>query len=247
MILVDDRPGAVELQPLIEAAHVKTQLRRLDFADFCFEGNGPRGLAMIGIERKRLRDAISSMRTGRFQGHQLLGMLKNYDYSYLYVEGIFHANPQTGILEEACPGAWRPVMLGRQGFTFRELDNWLTSLERKAGLVVRRTDIDRDTAISVVNLWHWWNDKEWAEHRGHLALNVAAESGWVVKPGLARRVAAQLPGIGWEKSGAVIGRFRSVQDMANADERQWTEVPGVGKTLSARFVRLMRGLEDDDG
>ena len=63
-------------------------------------------------------------------------------------------------------------------------------------------------------------------------------------PNLVRRVAAQLEGIGWEKSAAVATRFATVLDMVVATEKEWQAVPGVGKTLAARAVQqLTQGRE----
>ena len=57
-------------------------------------------------------------------------------------------------------------------------------------------------------------------------------------------MAAQLEGIGWEKSAAVAARFATVLDMVVATEKEWQAVPGVGKTLAARAVQqLTQGRE----
>jgi len=55
------------------------------------------------------------------------------------------------------------------------------------------------------------------------------------KPSLARRVAAELPGIGIGKSGAVADHFKTVRKMVEADEQEWTEVAGIGKTLAKKI------------
>jgi ERCC4-type nuclease len=243
MILVDPRVGSVEMQPLLETQHLKTTIQHLEFGDFAFSGNGPEGPVMIGVERKRVRDLLSSLRTGRFAGHQLPGLLKVYDWCYLFVEGILRANPESGILEESGYHAWVPVQLGSSGFAYRDLDGHLTTLECRAGACfrIRRTDTKQASAVAIANLWHYWNDKEWDEHRSHLALNLTSEYGWIVKPGLLRRMAAQLTGIGWEKSGAISHRFGSVREMVNAEEKDWVEIPGVGKKLSHRIVAALKG------
>jgi ERCC4-type nuclease len=249
MILVDPRIGSAEVQPLLEAQRLKTTIQHLEFGDFAFSGNGPEGPIMIGIERKRVRDLLSSLRTGRFAGHQLPGLLKIYDWCYLFVEAILRANPESGVLEEGGHHSWVPVRLGESGFTYRDLENHLTTLECRAGACfrVRRTSSIESTASSVGNLWHYWNDKEWDEHRSHLSLNLTSEYGWIVKPGLLRRVAAQLTSIGWEKSGAISHRFGSVREMANAEEKDWLEIPGVGKKLSRRIVAALKGeINEED-
>jgi len=253
MILVDPRIGSVEMQPLLEAQHLRTEIRHLEFGDFAFSGNGPEGPIMIGIERKRIKDLLSSCRTGRLVGHQAIGLLNVYDWCYLFVEGILRANPESGILEEKIrlPGGkwgWTTVWPEISGFTHREFESRLTTLECRAGtcLRIRWTGTPQATAVSIGNLWHYWNDKEWDEHRSHLVFNLTAEYGWITKPGLLRRMAAQLTGIGWEKSGAISHKFGSVREMANAEEKDWVEIPGVGKKLSRRIVAALKGETSEE-
>jgi ERCC4-type nuclease len=59
-------------------------------------------------------------------------------------------------------------------------------------------------------------------------------------------MAAQLTGIGWEKSGAISHKFGSVREMANAEEKDWVEIPGVGKKLSRRIVAALKGETNEE-
>jgi len=59
------------------------------------------------------------------------------------------------------------------------------------------------------------------------------------KPSLMRKVAAELPGIGWEKSKGIVAKFGSVANMTNASVADWEKVPGIGKSLAQSSVAAL--------
>lgn len=58
------------------------------------------------------------------------------------------------------------------------------------------------------------------------------------EPNTLWRMAAQLPGVD-RRAQAVAGHFRTVRDMANATEKEWEEVPGIGKKTAEAAVRAI--------
>jgi excinuclease UvrABC nuclease subunit len=58
----------------------------------------------------------------------------------------------------------------------------------------------------------------------------------LVPPSLRRRVAAELPGIGQQKSADVSRHFKTTQLMLEADVKEWRKVKGIGKTLAEKIV-----------
>ena len=54
------------------------------------------------------------------------------------------------------------------------------------------------------------------------------------QPSLMRRVAKELPGIGWERSLVVEAKWDSVRDMVNAPVEEWLELDGIGKGIASR-------------
>ncbi len=54
-----------------------------------------------------------------------------------------------------------------------------------------------------------------------------------------RRVAKELPGIGWERSLAVEKHFVSVLAMMLAKSPEWEKVDGIGKTLAQKIVKAI--------
>ena len=250
MITIDNRENPrdtprLDLQPLIESMGVSTHLDRLPLGDYCFVGNGPsgEGLSLIGIERKRTKDLLSSMRTGRLLGHQLRNMVNHYDFSYLIVEGVVRRNPDNGLLEQGTRGGWSPVTLGNGQFMYEEYDHFLCSTELSP-VKVRRTGGPRESADTLVSLFHYRTNKLWSEHKSWRVIYTPPNP--VVVSGelhLVRLWAKDLHGIGYEKSAAVADQFKTGRRMALAPVSEWLLIPGVGETIAERAVREIMGGE----
>jgi ERCC4-type nuclease len=241
VIWVDDREGSADLAPLLRQVGLTVELRRMEYGDLCWMGDGPDGPCMVGVEYKKTRDLLHSIRTGRLSGHQLPGMVRDYQHCYLLIEGVMRPDPVTGVLVEPAKGGWRDITLGQQRFMFAEVDNYLTSVEAAGGIRVRRTDRTAVTVATLKNLYQWWQ-KEWASHKALKAVYTPAPpTALLFDPSLVRKVAVQLPGVGWERSGAVEKRFRSVVELVRATEAEWMELPGIGKKMAQRIVAALHG------
>ena len=244
MITIDSRIGSKQLLSYFPRG--SAELGQLDFADFSFIGNGPDNEPwQVGIERKTVKDLLNSMTTGRFSGHQLLGLLNSYDTIYLIVEGLWRTSPSNGILQERKGSNWGNVALGQRQFMGKELDGFVNTLSVMGGILVRETVSQRDTARLVLSLYHWWN-RDWEDHKSHMALHKNRfrddSAIFPTKPSLLRRVAAELVGIGWKRSKDVERHFNSVWEMANAEEEEWREVKGVGKGIAEKVYREIRRI-----
>lgn len=253
-MLVDTRAGSKELIAPLLARGVDVEPAMLAYGDISFLGNSPRGAIGIGIEHKTVTDILACLQSKRFVGHQLPGMLEEYGRSYLVIEGVFRANPRDGILEVPYRGGsgWMRWGSGKQRrwarpMMYRDFLGFLTSIE-EAGVRVRRTITREDTIEALISLYRWWS-KKWDKHASLSAIydgdriSERDEVLQVRRAGLARTIAAQLPGIGWKKSARVVGVMPTVFDMATADVAEWRSVPGIGVTLSKRIHRAMREKE----
>jgi ERCC4-type nuclease len=244
VFVVDDRKGSIDL-----AAHLpksRTKVTRLEFADVAFEGKGPDGPIKVGIEYKKIPDVVDCIHSGRFAAHQLPGMAKDYDVIYLLVEGQITAR-YDGIMLWYHPGKkqWKMPFGGGpklKPITENEFIAWLTTMEQQANChTLWANDIQQSGRI--VNSIFRWFQKPWDKHK---SLNVFHTNGpkyvSLFNPiSTIRKVASQLEGIGWEKSKAIEGHFKTIFDMAIADEKDWMEIPGIGKTLAQKIVAEIRG------
>ncbi|MBV9084020.1 MAG: hypothetical protein JOZ62_15190, partial [Acidobacteriaceae bacterium] len=58
-------------------------------------------------------------------------------------------------------------------------------------------------------------------------------------PGLVAKLAAQLPGID-RKAYDVERHFKTVSAMMSASEKDWQEIPGIGKQTAKQVVEILR-------
>jgi len=163
VILIDDRVGAVELDKHLKQPH---RVSRLEYADAWFAGNGPAGPVTVGIERKRFRDLMDSISSGRLSGHQLIGLQNSYDYIYLLVEGIFKIG-KDGYLRRPKGKSWIVVQLGDRPLTCNYLYNYLNTLSIFARVIVQFTPSIRVSGLWLDSLYTWWS-KPWKDHKSHM-------------------------------------------------------------------------------
>jgi ERCC4-type nuclease len=104
---------------------------------------------------------------------------------------------------------------------------------------VLRTYNERETVQCIMALHTWWTSKEWGDHRSHLSLQTSPTEATLVKPSLVRRVAAELPGVGWTRSQAVCAKFKTVVDLVMACKKDWEEIEGIGKGLSQKIMEAL--------
>lgn len=254
MIHLDPRRGSGDLLPLFPPN--TASLRSMDFGDAAWLGNGPDDSpVLVGAEIKRLEDVLQCIGNGRFIGHQLPGLVNSYNSAYLIVEGVWKRDREGVMVTPRRRGDgsawWVPVTLGYRNFMVRDFEGWLTTVEQLGGIKIRRSQSRQGTVAVVMDLYHWWTAKEYNRHRSLCAFdNSQSHEAPMLKPGLVRRVAAQLPGIGWERSHYVAATFPSVREMANAREEDWAAIKwqtrdgrnqGIGMGIAKKVVAAMCG------
>jgi len=246
---VDYRIGSKELLPHLLRLGANAQETSLDFGDFNFVGIDPftKEPTLVGIERKRVSDFVSSMREDRL-GVQAAGMVELYPYRYLIIEEPFRAG-LTGELEvvrwskskptagKFGPGEmehrlWCPMRpSGKFGVTrvvtVAEFYSYLNSLNRIAGLQVIKSESIQDTAYWLYYLWKWW------QKSSHTSLGVDGLGdvfdctpviGGMTRPTLAMRMAASIDGIGPKRARAVGKFFRTPKRMILAQAQDWSKI-----------------------
>lgn len=217
---------------------------RMPYGDVAFDGNGPDGRPIsIGIEYKTVSDVLACICDGRFAGHQLPGLVQHYEVPILLMEGGTRPDMTSGLLQiQHRKGFWFVPKAGVRQFMYRDLQHWLFTVVFKAGVRLLRTSTLDETAAQIVSLYTWWTAKEWEEHRSHLAMvDQMRDSALIFKPGLVRRMAKELPGVGWDRSAKVAAKFPTVIDMALADATDWASIPGIGPKTAAGVCAALRG------
>lgn len=221
MISVDDRAGSQDLAAPLTRLHLPVEVRRMPFGDVAFVGRGEDGaLLSIGIEHKRVPDLVNALTTGRFQGHQLPGLLATYDRVWLIVEGDWQHDDQgrVTLFKGGRRGGPRPVKGAPLAVA---LEQRLLTIELRGGLHVRCCPRRQDTVRFLHGLYRFWTDKDLDEHRSHLAVHAPDMDRGLQLPMSDFRTALQvlLPGIGFAAS-------QAIEQAAGGSFRQlmfWTE------------------------
>lgn len=256
-LLLDDRIGSKDLLPRLRRLGVSCTLARLPFADAAFVGRGVAEAPWaIGVELKTVSDLCSCILTGRLAAHQLPGLLAGYDDVWLVVEGRWRARAD-GLLEVDANGRghWFQLSHGRQRWMYRDVVGYLNTMAMLGGVRLIRTESRDETARWLAALHGWWTSKELDQHTAlHTFVDMkqrvmtraderSMTPALLRPPSFARRVYAQFPGIGWERSQDIERAFPSVAAAVLATEKGWMQVPGVGKTIAAQIVKAVRGQE----
>ena len=84
-------------------------------------------------------------------------------------------------------------------------------------------------------------EKDWEEHTTCCTMHCPVMS--FVRPSLATKVAAQLPGVGGKRAMEVARYFGSVKRMVEGGEREWRKALGVKGKESKVVGRIVRAME----
>lgn len=245
MLMVDDqgarqgKGSSLDLIPNLPPELVSR--RRLESGDVAFFGHGPEGqfTIPIGIEYKKVTEALDSFITKRFVGEQYPKMAERYQRIYFLIEGEYKEGPDGTLVVPR----WRD---GRQQWvshgwktTFRQFDNWQNSLVETGKVRFKHSRSVAESAAHVLNLYYMWT-KDYNSHHTLFNFDRSQLPPLIARPTTKRLVAAQLPGVGWDISERADKHFPNVVEMVNASEAQWSCIPGVGKKKAEKIFRSLR-------
>jgi ERCC4-type nuclease len=241
-VQVDKRAGSINLVQPLRQLGVEVEETILNFGDCAFMGYAANGApASFGVEVKSVEDIVSCLHSGRFSGFQLPGLIASYDYVWLLITNEYRARARDGVLEYKKEGRgggqYWSESCGRQRTVFwRDLESYLMTCQIMGGIRIH-TVADYHQAAAWLKLVSNWAAKE--DHKSHRVIygskELFADHALLVKPTLARRVAAQLPQIGERRSADVARAFPTLAAMVEASPKDWaTKVEGIGKGIAAK-------------
>lgn len=233
MILVDDREGSEPLYHNLVKAGLPAELTRLEFGDLYFVGRGIGGAPLsIGIEFKTLQECVTSLRTGRLQGHQLLGMrgaspdeVPLFDHCYLLIEGETVYDAKGRLMRRTSARTAKPL-----GMTVAEFYKRLFVLHLCGGLNWHVAETRRDSVQWISALYHTWTDTDLDKHKSHLAIYTPPA---LVPLSQFRQTVGTLPGVARAFSQGAETKFGSIYRAITASTEEWASVEstdGDGKT-----------------
>src|SRR3990167_4007481 len=246
MILIDAATGSKELADPLRRAGLPVEVTHLDFGDIVFSGRGESGLPLyIGIELKKIGEFVESLRSKRFQGHQLLGLTRDFDRRYLILEGDYHHDTKGRVV--VFRGAGKPRSL-RGVFNAVAFEQEILNIQTRGGRWVRHTTGRRDTLRFIQACYRYWSDKDLDEHKSHLAIYAPdLDRGLLIPTSDFRRVLVGfLPGIGVSTSRAVEERCTvngkpSMRKMLSLGEGDWAAIETVTKGKDGKEKRRRLG------
>lgn len=215
------------------------------FTDACFTGVGEGGIPLlVAVERKKIGDLAMCMNNGRLLRQMQLVQEHDAGVFVLIVEGVYRCGRGSGLdgllVVPRTGRDWVPI---RPVMTFSRFEQYLTELAWLAGVIVKHSDNVQRTADIIKALYTSFQ-KEPERHQSLRKFFLTAPSPVpLMEPGLVRRMAKELPGIGWTRSKAVSEQFPSVAAMCEADVKAWTRIPGVGKVLARRVFDALHGAD----
>jgi ERCC4-type nuclease len=245
-IIVDPRVGSKHMiEPLRRRVMCRVKLAKpmLNSGDVCFSGNGPTGEVMIGIEIKKLRDFLGSMRSDRMAGDQIVKMSEDYAMVFVIVEGLWKPGPNDALMARRGKD-WQPLDLaakesgGGGGFKYGEMFKHMVSLNLRKNVMLLVSHSEDETATQIAHLYAWFQ-RDWDAHNSTDPVKLQCEVTFA-RVSLLRKMAAELPGIGWTRSKTVERAFISVQQMVNASVEQWESLDGIGAKTARRVWSALR-------
>jgi ERCC4-type nuclease len=246
-ITVDDRAGAqhsgsFDFPRQLKRQGVRTEVKRLPFGDFAMTGHGPAGQVRIGVERKTVEEVIDGLFDHRFVRDQLPGFIAAFDVRVLVIEGRAWLDPQSGLL----------MVGGREAGRTRQRHLWANylkfrhSLAFKARLTIVPTGTKFETVALLASLAEWY-EKRWSDHKSVYVVDENDPDYAILdERTFKRQLAAQLPGVGWERSRAVSKAFRSVAAMMNATEAEWRAALEIKDKRSKTAAKIVEWIHREE-
>jgi len=202
------------------------------FTDCCFSSVDEK---LVAVERKKIGDMANCVLTGRFLFQMQNCKAATSDYLILILEGRYRRNPEDGLLEIPVWGfnprtskrceVWELV---RPTIQFSRFDQYLTEIQRDAGIIVKHTENVRGTADVILALYQNFQTPQ-SEHQSLKQIfKPPTPTVQLIPPSLVRRIAAELPGLGWEWSRVAAEKFVTVLGMVDATVDDW-----AGLTITA--------------
>ena len=240
-MLIDAATGSNELAAPLRKMGLPVEITHLDYGDIVFSGRGEGGQKLyIGIEFKKVGEFVESLNvTKRFQGHQLLGLTKDFDRRYLVVEGDFHSDKQGRAVVFRGKGKPRPLPGAGNAVA---LEQEIINLTTRGGMWVKETSTRAQTLRFLQACYRYWTDKDLDEHKSHLAIYAPDLDRGLLSPtsDFRRVLVVLLPGIGISTSKSVETRCLvngkpSLRKMLSLTEIDWAEITTASKGKTRRL------------
>lgn len=223
------------LIPLFGGLAIAAPIPHGDFNFFgIWQDNTP---AKVCGDRKKIGDLVSCINSGRHLQQLQQAHASGFTHQFIIVEGLMQPGGD-GLLHVRKGRDWAPHY---PNIEYHRVDAYLNQIDQYMGVQVKRSMSPAETVAMVVALYHLFQKAPNDHNTMKMMYSPPPpQIGFFHGPSLLRRVAKELPGIGWERSLAVEGHFESVYEMATATPSEWLDVEGIGKKTAEKVVREIR-------
>ena len=224
------------------------QVHQIEAGDINFLGLWENGEQVwVWGERKKLSDLVNCvLDSGRFLRQIQDAHAAGFKFFFSIIEAMYRANPQTGLLEYRRGKNWTTYHINPKNTTsptvdFKRIEDYLNEISFYLGVRVFHTLSVRETAQKVINLYHLFQRAP-EDHNSlkQFASTPGPVAAYLVKPSLIRRVAKELPHIGWDRSWEFEREFGSLREMCrvigDGDTRRLMELEGIGKKIAEDII-----------
>jgi ERCC4-type nuclease len=201
----------------------------IPYGDFIFHGKVNGEVVRVCGERKKFSDLVACINDGRHVQQVQSAHEADFQYYFLVLEAIWRETKDGEDTEFMQGNRWI-----RAGMSYQRVDAYLNELTYLMGVTVKYSKSSRETVRIVRGMHDFFEDTE-----AHSSLkkfySAPMSPVLLTRPSLVRRVAKELPDIGWERSFTIEQRWSTVREMVNAPADEWIELEGIGKGIASKI------------
>jgi len=213
-------------------------------------------------ERKKLSDLVTcALDSGRLLRQVQEAHQAGFKFLYLIVEATYRESPVTGLLEVRKPirgakgqGTWTAYHINPRDsksatVPYSRIRGYLNQLRYYLGVHVYHTASVKETAATVMGIYGMFQvPPESHNTLKQFATTPEPVASFLHKPSLIRRMAKELPGIGWDKSHDIELELKTAKELcrvlAEGDREKLLGIPGIGKKTVDNIQTAIAKSED---
>ena len=200
-------------------------------------------LVWIWGERKHLGDLVTcALDSGRLLRQVQEAHQAGFKFLYLIIEAVYRESPTTGLLETRRGKLWKeyhinPTNSKSATVPYNRIRGYLNQLRYYLGVHVYHTASVRETALTIMSIYGMFQIPP-EEHNTLKQFTSSPEpvGSFLHKPSLLRRLAKELPGIGWDRSKDLEDELKTARELCrviaddtDADRVRLLGIDGIGK------------------
>jgi len=197
----------------------------------------------VWCERKKLGDLVAcALDTGRLLRQIQEAHQAGFKFFFLIVEAMFRKDPATGLLQQLRGKNWANYTLGSNTKTipYSRISGYLNQLRYYLNIQVYITRSVRETADTVMEVYSMFQTSP-EDHSSlkQFATTPEPVASFLQKPSLIRRMAKELPGIGWDRSKDIEEELGSARELcrvlADGDWVRLLGIEGIGRGIVTKI------------